>query len=262
MKIGLGQISVEWFNVEANKRSCLNLIERAKDKSCTIVFFPEMTLTGFTSDIHRAFYSISYEEALQFFKAAAIKNSINIGFGAVEKSSLGYFNSYTLVSAEGEIISNYRKMHPFSPGNEDKLIVPGEDIAVITLKDITLSTFICYDLRFPEIFQLASEKAHLIVVPAAWPQARKGHWLTLLKARAIENQCYIACINSLGTDNNKVYYEGDSVIINPQGEILSFLSNKSGLLTETITSQEIIDLRRDFPVKKDRRNSLYAKYYL
>lgn len=261
MKLALGQLTTTWFDSIKNKENCLKLVEKAKDQLCNIIFFPEMTLTGFSWDIKSVINCISPKDTFNFFKEIALKYSMYIGFGSVEKENSKYYNSYTILSPKGIVISKYYKVHPFSPGKENLLISPGDSISFCPIDNITLSTFICYDLRFPEVFQIASKKSQLIIVASAWPNARKEHWLTLLKARAIENQCYIAGINSYGYDLENQYYSGDSVIINANGEILSCCSDKEDLLTADIKAEEVFNIRKKFNVNEDRKNHTYLKYY-
>jgi predicted amidohydrolase len=123
-----------------------------------------------------------------------------------------------------------------------------------------VTPFICYDLRFPEIFQIASKKSHLITVIANWPANRQKHWIDLIKARAIENQSYIAAVNRVGYGDN-IYYSGDSIVVNPMGEIIIAGDDKERLLVAEI-NKNIVESTRDlFPVKNDRRENLYISKY-
>ena len=141
--------------------------------------------------------------------------------------------------------------------NEDKYFVGGEDISSVKINNFFISTFICYDLRFPEIFQAASKNSNVIVVAANWPSARKNHWLTLLKARAIENQVYIVAVNCFGIQNDNTY-SGDSCIISPHGDIILGLLEDETLKTIDI-EDDVEEYRRKYPFKKDRREDIYFK---
>lgn len=118
---------------------------------------------------------------------------------------------------------------------------------------------LCYDLRFPEIFQIASKKADVILVPANWPEARTEHWKCLLRARAIENQVYIFGINCVGK-NNGLNYSGHSCIIDPNGKVLEELSDREGVLSFELKN-DVKKIRDGFPVKRDRREDLYSRLY-
>ncbi len=155
---------------------------------------------------------------------------------------------------------NYTKIHPFSFGSETKFYESGNEIKLFNAFDFTIAPFICYDLRFPEIFQIASKTATLITVASTWPMKRREHWITLLKARAIENQCYIAGINRAGEENGLIY-SGDSMIIDPLGNIISSLYMEEGLVIADILQDDVIKIRERFKLKEDRKDSLYCNLY-
>ena len=118
-----------------------------------------------------------------------------------------------------------------------------------------MAVFICYDLRFPELFRAVSDKVSAVIIPANWPAKRSKHWKTLLQARAIENQVYILAVNCQG-DMNGQYYSGDSCIINPNGDILDSLSDCEGVIHFDLPD-DVEQYRNSFPVLKDRRPKLY-----
>lgn len=125
------------------------------------------------------------------------------------------------------------------------------------INNITLTPFIYYDLRFPEIFQIASKPADLIIIAANWPRSKSDQWISLLKARAIENQCYVAGINSIGIGIN-IAYSGNSMIVNPLGEIISFGEEGiNDIIVADITHESVAEIRNTFNFKKDRKEDLY-----
>ena len=168
-------------------------------------------------------------------------------------------NHYTIISAQGEILSDYVKMHPFSYSGEDQYFVKGNAVVHFEISGIPFSSFICYDLRFPEIFQAASKRAHAIIVAADWPGSRREHWQCLLRARAIENQCYILGVNSVG-DQNGLHYTGDSCVILPDGTVAAHLVDEEGLVFYDL-SDDVEEYRQSFPMKQDRRTDLYIELY-
>ncbi|WP_280634511.1 nitrilase-related carbon-nitrogen hydrolase, partial [Clostridium beijerinckii] len=119
-----------------------------------------------------------------------------------------------------------------------------------------IAPFICYDLRFPEIFQIASKEAQIITIAANWPKEREKHWITLLKARAIENQCYIIGINRVGIGND-LHYNGKSIFVSPDGDILNEISEKETLIIKELEIDMIKAVKEKFDIKKDRREDLY-----
>lgn len=259
MKIALAQVDIHWEDKESNKPKFVEFINSASEQRVDLILFPEMSLTGFSMKVPSIGETAAEENGTVkwFLKQAEIYN-INVGFGYVERvgnSDKGK-NTFCVVSPCGEVLSRYSKIHPFSYGQEAEHYTGGEELAFFRLKDFIVSTFICYDLRFPEIFQIASCKASLITIIANWPEKRREHWITLLKARAIENQCYVAGINRVGIGDN-IKYSGDSMVIDPQGNVLTSAYNSEALLVCDIDMKEVTKLRESFRLKADRRESLY-----
>lgn len=257
MVIGIVQMNIEWEDIYSNMNKIETFIGEASEKNIDLLLFPEMALTGFTMDVSKHVF-LENEIIGWISKIAMSKNiSIGLGFGIlVDKKGL---NKYVIISDKGEILCEYSKIHPFSYSGEDKKYYKGIDIVSATLRGITITPFICYDLRFPEIFQIASKKSDLICVAANWPKEREKHWITLLTARAIENQCYIAGINRIGSGDG-IDYSGCSMIIDPEGNILNNINNDEGIIISDIYEDKVKDIRRKFTLKRDRRESLYRIY--
>ena len=279
MKVALCQLAIEFENKEANTRRVISYMEQAQSAGADLVLFPEMSLTGFSMNITLA--GETNMESVRCLCAEAKRIGIAVGFGWTAlvdretskspcgtvdeapdhedkgRNSLAGTNHYTVISAQGEIMSDYVKMHPFSYSGEDRYFAKGNDPVHFTLEGIPFSGFICYDLRFPEIFQAVSNRAHVIIVAADWPESRREHWQCLLKARAIENQCYILGINSVG-DQNDLHYTGDSCVILPDGTVAEQLLEEEGMIYYEL-EDDVEAYRKAFPVKQDRRPKLYAK---
>jgi predicted amidohydrolase len=141
-------------------------------------------------------------------------------------------------------------MHPFKMAGE--LVVPGTEPVVVECGEFKLAPAVCYDLRFPELFRAGVKRgANLFAVIANWPTARLDHWLTLLKARAIENQSYVIGVNRCGRDPN-AEYPGRSQIISPRGEVLADAGGGEGVVRGELDLPELQAYRREFPVLQDR----------
>lgn len=257
MKLALAQIDIIWEDKLKNRETALQFVEHAATEKVDMILFPEMALTGFS--MNTSFIGENHKETLEFFKEICCKFNISIGFGYVEGTSSSK-NKYSIVSSKGVELVNYTKIHPFSFGEETKFYDSGEEVCVFEAFDFTIAPFICYDLRFPEIFQIASRSATLITVAANWPIERREHWITLLKARAIENQCYIAGINRVGKGNG-LNYSGDSMIIDPLGNIISSLYMEEGLVIADIFKEEVSTVRESFRLKEDRKEALYHRIF-
>lgn len=261
MKIALAQLDIIWEDKRANRLKCEKLAQQASEASVNLLLFPEMTLTGFTMNVAMMGESKKGETTL-WFQELAKKYKIALGFGVIEKTleSRKGKNNYIIVDEEGKLLSSYSKIHPFSFGEEALHYQGGTSLSLVNYKQWVLSSFICYDLRFPEIFQAASKKASIITIAANWPEVRIKHWEVLLKARAIENQCYIAAVNRTGSGNG-IKYSGSSMIIDPLGNVLSQGASQEALISCEINIENVYNIRENFKLKKDRREDLYKNFY-
>lgn len=261
MKLAVNQSKIHYEEKNRNYEEAYKVIKAAKEAEADLIAFPEMSFTGFSMLVDRI--GEKEEETIQYIRRLAREYKIAVAFGWVkydpEQKGEKAQNHYTIVSNKGEVLLDYVKSHPFSFAEEDKEYAPGNQIGFCTINGFMMSVAICYDLRFPELFQAESKKADLIIVPANWPEARREHWKTLLRARAIENQCYIVGINCVGRMND-LDYSGDSLVIHPNGTILLDLKREDGLqMIELHNDVKLV--REGFPTKKDRREEYYLKLY-
>lgn len=255
MKVALCQMEIVWENKENNFIKAEHYIELAAMQKGDVVFFPEMSLTGFSMNINKTGESDNCTIAK--IKKLAKKYNIAVGIGWVRINEEKGENHYTIIDKNGLIVSDYIKLHPFSFADENKYFECGREIVSFQLGNMKCSDFICYDLRFPEIFQAVSSEAEVIIVPANWPQKRREHWMCLLKARAIENQVYVIGVNCVGIIGG-VEYSGDSCVINPAGESIVQMSGQEGLVLCEI-KDDVKTYRSGFPVKNDRRVGYYKQ---
>ena len=253
MKMALGQIEIVWEDKKRNMEKLEKFVEKAKTLEADIVLFPEMSLTGFSMNIEK----VASNDAPKWLMQISKKYEIYIGAGYVEMKNGKGLNKYVIVSPD-DIVCLYTKIHLFSPGGEDKYYIPGKEIVTRSIMDVNITPFICYDLRFPYVFQAASKSTDVFVIPSNWPEKRREHWLTLLKARAIENQCYVLGINRVGKDP-KTSYSGDTTAFGPWGEEFGRLSFTEGLLIVDVDPIKVKEVREKFPVLRDRRINLWYK---
>lgn len=259
MKLALTQMNIIWEAPEENRLQCQRLTKEASENHCDWIVFPELTLTGFTMN-PECFREdpCDHSPTKKFFQDLSRKYSIGIVFGYIAVQEGRNYNHLAIVR-EGRTIMEYAKLHPFSFGSEAEHYTGGSQITTCQVpianhKEICLSGFICYDLRFPEIFQLASKKAELIFVIANWPEERIRHWHILLQARAIENQCFIIGVNRTGTGGG-LCYPPSSIAFDPYGE--SIAAGPAELLYADIHPELVTEYRKEFPLKKDRREEIY-----
>jgi omega-amidase len=229
------------------------------------VVLPEMCLTGFTmspvEDTGESVAEIAGEYRVQIL--AGLVRAVDV-VGATSRSRLltanrdkdvaptrNLANEAVLFNAEGQEVARYAKMHPFKFAGETA--EPGTEPVVVDCGEFKLAPTVCYDLRFPELFRGGVKRgANLFAVIANWPTSRLDHWLTLLKARAIENQSYVIGVNRCGSDPNAAY-PGHSQIISPRGEVLADAGEGESVVRAELGLPELQDYRQKFPVLSDMR---------
>lgn len=258
MRIGLGQLDMGFENKEHTQQLCAEMIASAANQKVDFLIFPEMSLTGFTMKTTTLGESLKDSETIEFFRNQAVKYKLSICFGLPVVTPQKAENHCIILSETGQLIADYAKIHPFSYGTEAYSYTGGQSLASCTIKGVVTSPFICYDLRFPEIFQIASAQSTLLVVIANWPIARIEHWGVLLKARALENQAFVVGVNRAGKGGGLVY-TGDSMVISPEGETLAHAKEGHGLTVVDISPEDALTYRKNFPLKADRKPNLYAK---
>jgi predicted amidohydrolase len=250
--IGL-QLDSVWENKAANHDKVLSLLDRDKRPAGALVVLSEMFATGFSMNVD-AIHDQS-RETQDFLSRTAAERKIYLMGGVVMKDeATGRGRNESVVySPEGKEIARYCKLQPFTLGGESDHYVAGERAILFGCHEFTVAPFICYDLRFPELFRRAAARgANLIIVIASWPAMRDDHWVTLLKARAIENQAYVVGVNRCGRDP-KHYHSGRSIIYDPLGRVLADAGSEEGLIEAQLELQPLLDWRRNFPALGDMR---------
>jgi predicted amidohydrolase len=161
-----------------------------------------------------------------------------------------FYNRWIFVSSEGEIWS-YDKRHLFAISGEEGLFTRGKERVVFNFRGLRICPNVCYDLRFP-VWSRNRNDYDLLINSSNWPESRRDVWITLLKARALENQCFVAGVNRIGIDGTGIKYCGDSMILGPKGEIIAEgKQNEESLISGDISIDELSDFRKKFPVLKD-----------
>ncbi len=248
------QFDIAWENKTANFDTVRRLLVQAAPEKDTVVALPEMFATGFTmnADAMAEPYGGPTE---QFLARTAQEFGVCLFAGAAMRGRDGQARNKALVfSPAGELIAYYAKMRLFTPGGEPQHYAAGEHPVAFRWNDCTVSPFICYDLRFPEIFREAAgaHRPELFVVIANWPEKRIRHWTRLLQGRAIENQAYVLAVNRLGRD--PFYdYNGQSVIVDPQGELLAEAGEREGCIGAKLDIPLLDKYRQGLPFLADLR---------
>ena len=267
MRIGMAQMDISWENIEDNKKKVEQFFKKAEENQVDCLVFPEMTLTGFSMNVEET--GEKSENQKHFFEEMSKKYKIFTVFGYTEPvpeerlkehPNWNHYYNRLGIAENGELKLNYAKIHPFSYGFEGEYYQGGRKLKSVEWKGTTLGAFVCYDLRFPEIFQISSEKSEIIFVIANWPKSRIDQWDTLLKARAIENQVFMVGVNRTG-EGDGLHYNGHSAIYSPNGEAVTTIREEECLLIGDINPEEIKEMRKTFPMKNDRMDELYIKMW-
>jgi omega-amidase len=254
MNIYCVQLDIAWEDKQTNFANVQAWLKNAVIKPGSLILLPEMFATGFS--MNKETISRHEPETTETFLqnlSEELQAYLMGGLVTLDEDGMGE-NWLYVCGPVGETIAMYQKMHPFSFGGETKHYRSGDSLALFDWHQYTVAPFICYDLRFPEVFRHAVQLgANVITVCACWPQAREAHWVALLKARAIENQAYVAAVNRCGSDP-KLSYSGRSLIIDPRGDILADGGHDEGVIHTTLDFDSLSAYRREFPALADIRD--------
>jgi predicted amidohydrolase len=246
------QFDIAWENKPANFSTVRRLLEKAAPQKNSLVALPEMFATGFSMNVSVVAEAYGGETE-QFLASTAKEFGIYLIAGAPMRGRDGRARNKALVfSPTGELLAFYAKMRPFTPGGEKEVYVAGEHPVTFHWNETTVSPFVCYDLRFPELFRetVAAHRPELFVVIASWPDKRIHHWVALLQARAIENQAYVIGVNRIGTDPYYTYC-GRSLIVDPQGAILADAGDAEGVISAQLDLANLRKYREGLPFLAD-----------
>lgn len=258
MKVTLIQTNLFWEDRDKNILHFDTLLDSITEETDLIVL-PEMFTTGFTMNPEK-FSETAEGSTLQWLKQKAKqKNAVITGSLAVEENGK-YFNRLYWVDPTGKV-SHYNKRHLFRMGREDQHYEAGNHKIITEIKGWNICPLVCYDLRFPvwsrNKFKKTSDTTveseyDVLIYVANWPEIRNYPWKQLLIARAIENQSYVIGVNRIGTDGNGYNHSGDSVVINPKGEIISFSKpNEESIETILLGKKYLEEFRENFPAGLD-----------
>lgn len=249
LSVALIQSNPYWEDVTAN----LAMLEEklaALAGSADVIVLPEMFSTGFSMDAVR----LAETEGLittRWMKLMAYQYQALVLGSFPVKEGRQYFNRLLAVKPDGSI-ERYDKRHLFRMGGESELYEKGSERLIVEWKGWKICPLICYDLRFPVWSRNNSDNLFdLLVYVASWPQSRAGVWEILLKARAIENQCYTVGVNRIGADGNGVMHSGDSVAIDYYGNILTNLQDQDTTGLITLSFDDLQSFRKKFPAYLD-----------
>ena len=247
------QLDIVWEDKPANHDQVRALLEAAEPSRGSLILLPEMFATGFSMNVAAISDSRS-RETQDFLAGTAVKYGVYLLGGVVTTSADGRGrNECVVFSPDGVEVSRYCKLHPFTPGGEAQHYAAGTGTRIFACQEFTVAPFICYDLRFPEVFRAAVRRgANLLTVIASWPVMREQHWITLLQARAIENQAYVVGVNRCSHDPY-LSYSGHTMIIDPSGQVLADAGSQEGTVSVELSLASLTAYRQQLPFLNDIR---------
>jgi omega-amidase len=247
------QTTLNWEDKAAN----LSMFEKkinSIEEETEIVVLPEMFSTGFSMNPNRLAESME-GETFQWMKRVSSENNIILTGSVIIEENGNFFNRLIWMLPNGQY-GHYDKRHRFAFAGEDEKYTAGTKRLIASVKGWKINLLVCYDLRFPVWSRQSSTSSgepeyDLIIYVANWPERRSIAWKTLLVARAIENQCYVVGVNRVGNDGNNIYHSGDSMVVDPLGEILYYKKDEENISTITLDKIHLQTIREKFPFWKD-----------
>lgn len=252
------QMTGIWESPEQSLLKAETSIRDASGRGAKLVAFPEQFAAGWNPASAKNIEELN-GTTITGLKKLARKYRITVIGSFRESFEPRPRNTAVAIGSDGNILATYAKIHLFSPAHEESHFTAGTSLGIFSLEGISFGLAICYDLRFPDLFQVYREKGvHVVIVPAAWPKNRIRYWEIFIQSRAAENQIYVAGVNTTGS-NPVDEYAGASMTADPKGTVIARAGTNDELLFYDIDPGVAEQTRRSFPVYNDRKNLLYSK---
>lgn len=246
MKIVILQTDIYWANPKKNLECAEEMLKKYAEVDLFVL--PEMFSTGFCTQPQGIAEPVESESLVWMKRVAAERNCAIAGSVAIEDGGK-FFNRFYFVHSDG-LVQSYDKKHLFTYGGEHKQFTPGTERVIVSYKGVRFLMQICYDLRFP-VWSRNRGDYDVALYVASWPVPRIEAWKALLRARAIENQCYVVAVNRVGEDPNCSYC-GGSEVINPYGKTIAVCEDYRVCGAEAVIDMDVLeDFRKKFPVLND-----------
>ncbi len=253
MRIGIFQYDIKWMNPDANNIRVEDEIKKfcgdEKNPKLDLLVLPEMYNVGFSTDAHNLAEEMA-GKSLSKIKSLAKEYGMAICGSLPIKEDGNVFNRCFFITEDGAV-SHYDKKHLFSIGMEREAFSGGEKQTIVSYKGWNINLSVCYDVRFPVWMRNTGNNYDILINVANWPTVRIDSWLTLLKARAIENQAYVCGANRIGVDNLCLEYNGQSTIFDFKGKAIASAENEEKIIIAEFDKEALEKFRRKFPVWKD-----------
>ncbi len=248
LKLTLVQPDIYWEDINHNLEHLNGLLSRKKELS-DIIMLPEMFTTGFSMNAQNLAQG-NQGTAFNWMLSKAKEYNAAITGSIIFTENEKYYNRLYWINPDGEWFS-YDKRHLFRLETEDQFYEQGNKRLIVTFRGWRICPLICYDLRFPA-WSRNNNAYDLLIYVANWPAARNHVWNILLRARAIENQCFVAGVNRVGRDGHNIHYIGESCVVHPKGYLSTGIHDPSEqVLHCSISLYELQEFRKKFPVLKD-----------
>lgn len=257
LNVALAQIDIHFGSPGDNLATVQRMAIDAVAQQADVLVLPELWSTGY--DLQRAGdLAVPLGEGIYAQLAElAREHRIAIAGSTLARRSGRPTNTATLYGSDGSLLAVYDKIHLFGLMHEDHYLAPGNQLAVCDAPWGRTALAICYDLRFPELFRTyALQGAGVMIVPSEWPHPRLDHWRTLIRARAIEDQCFMIAPNRVGSDPNNTFF-GHSLVVDPWGEVLAEGGENPELLVVSLDLNRIDTVRSRMSTLRDRRPDIY-----
>ena len=245
LTVALGEYDIGWQNPPLSLERAGSLSKEARAAGARLLALPEMSITGFTMEAEK-FAEPANGPSIRSLSRLARENGLWLIAGAPMRDADAYVNSALVFNPAGEVAASYQKQRLFNYAKETEVYTAGSEPCVVEIDDVSLGVFICFDLRFPELFREVRGDVDAFVVIANWPSTRQRHWEVLTQARAIENQCYMIAVNRTGAGGG-LDYVGGSVAYDPWG-VRCDRQSEGGIRIAEISASEVRRTRESFPL--------------
>jgi predicted amidohydrolase len=254
LKVAIVQLSQYWEDKKLNLEMFSKRLKHGVSSEVDLILLPEMFNTSFSMNVENLAEEMD-GEGISWLKETAKEFKSIVGASLIIKEGANYYNRFVMVSENG-VESHYDKRHLFRMADENKHFTAGEKRVVFKYKGWNILLQVCYDLRFPVFSRNrtieGSKEYDAVIYVANWPEKRNMVWKNLIQARAIENQAYCIGVNRVGMDGNNISYSGDSMLVDPWGNIeYQFSENKEEVKILTLQTATIEAITRLFPAFKD-----------
>ena len=247
LNVALGEYDTGWHDPALSLERAGEVARDASKAGADLLVLPEMCITGFTMEAASFAEPEDGESIKALGKVAADNRLWIIGGASIRKADGRYVNSALVFSPDAGLVTSYEKQRLFGYAGETDVYSAGESHCVVEIGGMSLGVFICFDLRFPELFREVGRDVDAFVIIANWPNARQRHWEVLTQARAIENQAYMIAVNRIG-EGGGLAYEGGSVVFDPWGERCDRAAANGSLRIAEITRSGVERARKAFPL--------------